>query len=193
MKLFERIDGHFVTIIDPIEAQVITQLVGQVRELLTNSADSAADPAADPATDSATDSAVDEPRDAAVLRLLPDAYSDDHEAAAEFRRFTAAGLAEKKMRNADVVTLDLARSAASATPSTVELDGASVQAWLRSLTDVRLVLAHRLGIETDDAERATTNDNELMIGDLYDWLGWVQGSLVQVLDTTTDEPSGLAG
>ena len=188
MKLFERIRGRFVTIIDPIEAQVITQLVGQVRELLTNSADSAADPAAD----SATDSAVDEPRDAAVLRLLPDAYSDDHEAAAEFRRFTAAGLAEKKMRNADVVTLDLARSAASATPTTVELDGASVQAWLRSLTDVRLVLAHRLGIETDDAERATTNDNELMIGDLYDWLGWVQGSLVQVLDTTTDEPSGLA-
>ena len=184
MKLFERIHGRFVTIIDPIEAQVITQLVGQVRELLTNSADSA--------TDSATDSAVDEPRDAAVLRLLPDAYSDDHEAAAEFRRFTAAGLAEKKMRNADVVTLDLARSAASATPTTVELDGASVQAWLRSLTDVRLVLAHRLGIETDDAERATTNDNELMIGDLYDWLGWVQGSLVQVLDTTTDEPSGLA-
>lgn len=185
MKFFERIRGRFVTIIDPIEAQVITQLVGQVRELLTNSADSA--------TDSATDSAVDEPRDAAVLRLLPDAYSDDHEAAAEFRRFTAAGLAEKKMRNADVVTLDLARSAASATPTTVELDGASVQAWLRSLTDVRLVLAHRLGIETDDAERATTNDNELMIGDLYDWLGWVQGSLVQVLDTTTDEPSGLAG
>ena len=181
MKLFERIDGRFVTIIDPIEAQLITQLVGQIRELLTNSADSA------------TDSAADEPRDAAVFRLLPDAYSDDHEAAAEFRRFTAAGLAEKKMRNADVVTLDLARSAASATPTTVELDGASVQAWLRSLTDVRLVLAHRLGIETDDAERATKNDNELMIGDLYDWLGWVQGSLVQVLDTTTDEPSGLAG
>ena len=181
MKLFERIDGRFVTIIDPIEAQLITQLVGQIRELLTNSADSA------------TDSAADEPRDAAVLRLLPDAYSDDHEAAAEFRRFTAAGLAEKKMRNADVVTLDLARSAASATPTAVELDVASVQAWLRSLTDVRLVLAHRLGIETDDAERATTNDDELMIGDLYDWLGWVQGSLVQVLDTTTDEPSGLAG
>ena len=176
MKLFEHLHGRFVTIIDPIEAQLITQLVGQIRGLLAGSADSA----------------VDEPHDAAVLRLLPDAYSDDREAAAEFRRFTAAGLAEKKMRNADVVTLDLARSAASATPTALELDVESVQAWLRSLTDVRLVLADRLGIETDDAERATTNDDELMIGDLYDWLGWVQGSLVQVLDTTTDEPSGLA-
>ena len=67
----------------------------------------------------------------------------------------------------------------------VELDPAQVQAWLRALTDVRLALAVRLGIETDeDLARLEESEDEaeLAFGDVYDWRGFVQESLVVALD-----------
>ena len=172
MRPFEVRGGEVVAVIEQIEAVLLTQLVGQIKGLL----------------DSTGDSTPDAPRDAALLRLLPDAYPGDREASAEFRRFTAAGLADKKVRNADVVARDLATATTSADASELRLDGASVQAWLRSLTDVRLVLATRLGIDSDSP---SDNDAERMLGDVYDWLGWVQGSLVHSLGSTTDGEAGL--
>ena len=59
-----------------------------------------------------------------------------------------------------------------------------MQAWLRSLTDVRLSLAVRLGIETDeDAMLLHQSDDEatLAMAELYDWLGYVQETLVTAL------------
>lgn len=167
MTPFAQRARRFVATIEPVEALLLTQLVGQIGALL----------------ESTEEITPDAPRDAALLRLLPDAYPDDIEASAEFRRFTAEHLAEKKVRNAHVVAHDVQAAAASATPTELSLDGASVQSWLRSLTDVRLVLASRLGIETDDDERAADSDEELMLGDVYDWLGWVQGSLVYALES----------
>ena len=189
MRPFEPRGTDVVTTIEQIEAVLLTQLVGQIGTLL----------------DSIGDSTPDAPRDAALLRLLPDAYPGDREASAEFRRFTAAGLAEKKARNADVVVRDLAAAVTSVDPSEVCLDAESVQAWLRSLTDVRLVLATRLGIVNDDpdggdgaetsrgGDDADDHDAERMLGDIYDWLGWVQGSLVHCLDTVADGDLGLVG
>lgn len=163
--------GRFVALIDPVEAQLLSQLVGQIEALL----------------DSTRDAIPDTPRDAALLRLLPDAYPGDREASAEFRRFTAAGLADNKMRNAKFVTHDLAAACASENQTELSLDGTSVQSWLRSLTDVRLVLASRLGIETDDVVTTPQSDEELMLVDVYDWLGWVQGSLVHALEVDAPE------
>lgn len=111
------------------------------------------------------------PADAALARLLPDAYRDDAAASAEHRRLTEAGLITRKLDNAASVAGSLAEGA-------VELDEAGAIAWLRALGDLRLALAARLGIESeDDAER---------IGDrepVYGWLSWLQGSLVEVLDS----------
>ena len=174
MRPFEVRGGETVATIEQIEAVLLTQLVGQIKGLL----------------ESTGDSTPDAPRDAALLRLLPDAYPGDREASAEFRRFTAAGLADKKVRNADVVARDLATATASADPSELRLDGASVHAWLRSLTDVRLVLATRLGIDSDSPLDGDS-DAQRMLGDIYDWLGWVQGSLVHSLSSATDGEAGL--
>ncbi len=66
----------------------------------------------------------------------------------------------------------------------VELDPAAVQAWLRSLTDVRLSLAVRLGIEADeDAMLLHQSEDEAVLAmtELYDWLGYVQETLVSAL------------
>ncbi|CAN5143789.1 hypothetical protein BH11ACT5_BH11ACT5_04810 [soil metagenome] len=111
------------------------------------------------------------PLDPALARLLPDAYRGDAEAASEHRRFTELGLVDRKVANAHTVirTVD--------TTVTV-LDHSDVQAWLRHLTDLRLVLAARLQIEDDGYQG---NGDEGML-DLYDWLGYLQGTLVEAIE-----------
>ena len=80
-------------------------------------------------------------------------------------------LVDRKVANARTVSSSLAGAE-------VRLDDASVQSWLRTLTDVRLVIAARLQIE-EDGDTGLGDDDTLM---LYDWLGYLQGSLVELLD-----------
>jgi hypothetical protein len=150
--------------------------------------------------------------DPAFQRLLPDAYRDDAEAAAEFRRFTSEDLLSAKARNArsvldtlneapgfdspgfdsqgvELTDLDLmleTDAAASAPLDDTEtvaitLDAAAVQAWLRTLTDLRLTLAERLLIGPDGEIRLESEEASFL-GGLYDWLGMVQESLVYAID-----------
>lgn len=114
--------------------------------------------------------------DPAVKRVLPDAYPDDAEASAEFRRFTQGDLAVRKRANAArlLETLEEVRS------GELTLQSADVLPWLRALTDIRLVLASRLGIEADGDENR--DDIEPMARDVYDWLGFVQNSLIEAID-----------
>ncbi len=118
--------------------------------------------------------------DPAIVRLLPDAYPDDSDASAEFRRFTSSGLIDRKMMNADIVLATLTRAIES---GGLRLDQNEAQAWLRSLTDIRLTIASRLGIESDDYEP----HGDTVLQDLYDWLGFIQNSLVDAVD---HEPPG---
>jgi Domain of unknown function (DUF2017) len=135
-----------------------------------------------------------------LRRLLPDAYRDDEEGAADFRRFTERGLRGAKSRNAQILIESLIAGGMSepiaagaegdveapAEPQVeVELDADGVQAWLRALTDIRLALATRLGIEQDDEQRWTRlpeDDPETYVHDIYDWLGYVQETLVHAVD-----------
>ncbi|MEO6941986.1 MAG: DUF2017 domain-containing protein [Terrimesophilobacter sp.] len=119
--------------------------------------------------------------DPAIVRLLPDAYPGDATASAEFRRFTSSGLIDRKVANADTMMATLSPAIES---GEVHLDAQQSAAWLRCLTDIRLTLASRLGIESDDQE--TTDDPVLR--DLYDWLGFLQNSLVEALDAHVIEP-----
>jgi len=156
-------DGEVRAVFEPVEAALLAQLAGQVAGLLEERHGGAA-------------------ADLAILRLLPDAYPDNAEASAEFRRFTADELSEKKLRNARILIADCTTAAEADAPTTIRLDSASVGAWLRSLTDVRLVLATRLGI-TEDGDVAPDDDQEaLMLTNVYDWLGFVQDSLVSALE-----------
>ena len=136
--------------------------------------------------------------DPALRRLLPDAYTDDPEAAAEFRRFTADDLLERKVRNARCVlaTLgeeplgqvadepddaDVNATAAEEQPVTIDLDADDVQSWLRTLTDLRLTLAERLEIGPDGVPKLR-DDEAPYLHDIYNWFGMVQESLVYAID-----------
>jgi hypothetical protein len=148
---------------ETVEIDLLRLIVGQLAEML----------------DETDADALASSTDPAILRLLPDAYSDDPEAAAEFRRFTGAGLLEQKVRNARAVRGTLNGLADPVV--TVVLDAAAVASWLRTLTDLRLTLAARLNIAPDGAMQ-TDDDQARYLADIYGWLGMVQESLVYAID-----------
>ncbi len=118
--------------------------------------------------------------DSAVDRLLPDAYRDNSEHAAEFRRFTEEELATLKIANALAVSEALSDSDADSVD--VELDASGSVAWLRALTDIRLALAARLGIDSEHEAAASDGGEEELLYAIYDWLGYLQESLVAAVD-----------
>ena len=119
------------------------------------------------------------PADPTLTRLLPDAYPDDPEASAEFRRFTAERLEESKAQNARTV-IDSLSGPAEGTVE-VRLDSAQAQAWLRALTDIRLALAADLGIEHDGDEGDIHDLESATRRAVYDWLAAVQEFLILAL------------
>ena len=127
------------------------------------------------------------PLDPALARLLPDAYLEDPEAASEHRHLTERGLVDRKVQNARRLGADLD---SERSPVVVRLDQASVQAWLRTLTDLRLTLAARLEIVEDGDEGRVDDDADAAMLTIYDWLGYLQGSLVECVTAALDEPGG---
>lgn len=115
-------------------------------------------------------------RDGAVARLLPSAYPDDAEADAEFRRWTTDDVTARKLEGARTVVELFAADEGEG----VVLDDDQQQVLLRTLTDLRLVLGQRLGVTADGFDE-TDDEHELVLRDVFDWLGWVQESLLQTI------------
>ena len=119
---------------------------------------------------------------AALARLLPDAYGDDPTASREFRRYTDADLRARKRADAATVRASLP----AAGRGKVVLDRDQADAWLGVLNDLRLVLGTRLQVteetDPDDLDEADPRRQALA---LYGWLGWVQESLLSCLDPRT--------
>ena len=192
MKPFKkRRRGGVYAVFEPAEADMLCNLAGQLVELLRDrngNEESSSDPLF---AQVGMGGPVLPPEDPVLLRLLPDAYRDNPEDAAEFRRFTEQGLTSAKVRHAEVLigslidggfTFDEAEQ--NDDKIEVELNAEAVQDWLRSLTDLRIALAVRLGIENDDdLLLVTASEDEAIqaMGQIYDWLGFVQESLVTAL------------
>jgi len=154
---FVRRGEDFVAALTPPERVVIAQLAGDVIELLAGDDEELVDPADGPGSIAAMLEALDRPlrrpADPALMLLLPDATADP-ELADEFRRFTEDELRHRKVRR----LLDLANRMLASEPEgdahdLHELVVASEDAaeLAAAMTDVRLVLASRLGIG-DDAQ-----------------------------------------
>ncbi len=175
------------------EAHLLASLAGQVVELLRDR-NGAEESNVDPlAAQLGMGGPSLPPEDPVLLRLLPDAYRDDAEDSGEFRRFTERSLTSAKVLNAETLIGSLIDGGLNFgdtpdendDPIEVELDPAEVQAWLRALTDIRLSLAVRLGIETDeDAMLVSESEDEAVsaMSDIFEWLGYVQETLIVALD-----------
>jgi Domain of unknown function (DUF2017) len=172
------------------EADLLRSLASQLVELLRNEAAVPHDHA-DPLEAMLDFSGpTQEPEDPVLARLFPTAYPKDEEAAGEFRRFTEGTLRDGKAAGA-VAIIDGLEEAGLPPQLTedglmidVELDEPTAQTWLRSFTDLRLALATRLGVEEGDEaywESLPEDDPRSQAHDIYDWVGYLQETLVQAL------------
>lgn len=196
-------DGFVSATFTPTEVRVLSSLLGEIIELLRDGTPSKANRPDDPFAQLVGEVASGHPPEDPVLaRLLPSAYPDDDAASGEFRRFTEMGLRDGKVRNAEVVLAGLAgQHRAGSSPDgsddepfglpspelsedrevTVRLGPDEIQAWLRTLTDLRLALATRLGVEQDDEDEwygLPADDPVRQVYQVYSWMGFVQESLV---------------
>jgi hypothetical protein len=161
------------------EAAVVRLLIGQLLDLLGEGG--AAEPGSEadaglPDLQLSENTAVSD--DPVLARLFPDAYREDQNASAEFRRYTEAGLREGKRAAAETVLATLGEG------GEIVLGPDEAQAWLRALNDLRLALGVRLDIteETLDQMRSFDWDDPRNAGyAAYDWLTYLQESLVRAL------------
>ena len=162
------------------EAEILAGMLRNLIELLYDGMPPRATAGMDPFDQLvATDGPTAPPEDAVLRRLLPDAYSDDDQASAEFRRFTERGLRDGKAGDAKLVLTQI--EDAESVADGIEIERADQLAWLRALNDLRLALGTRLGIEQDDYEvweNLADDDPRRVTYDLYDWLGYLQSALL---------------
>ena len=115
------------------------------------------------------DSAPDDP---SLERLFPPAY-DDRRRDAEYRRLMAEELMDGRRQAFDVM---------EATAGQEKLSAAEAEAWLRALTDLRLVLGTRLGVRDDTfAEGLDLADPRAPELAVYGYLSWLQEMLVEAV------------
>lgn len=194
MKPFKRRRrGGIAATFEPAEAHLLANLAGQVVELLRDrngDAESESDPLA---AQLGLGGPSAPPEDPVLKRLLPDAYRDDADDSGEFRRLTERSLTSVKVHHAEVLIGSLVDGGLEfgadveddESAIEIELDPDAVQSWLRALNDIRLSLAVRLGIENDEDLMLVAESHDEAIAamsDIYDWLGYVQETLVAALD-----------
>ena len=182
----KRVIGNFTG----FEADLLRSLASQLVELLRN--EEAAPGGVDPLEammDFSGPTAA--PEDPVLARLFPSAYGDDVEASAEFRRYTESTLRDGKARAACTIIDGLEEAGLPAQLDEddlmidVELDPPTAETWMRSLTDIRLALATRLGVEQDDEaywHSLPDDDPRAQAHDIYEWVGYLQETLVRALD-----------
>ena len=124
---------------------------------------------------------VARPTDPALARLFPDAYGDDPERSAEYRRYTESDLRESKRDAVRIVQATLGRLDDGG--KTV-LGDEEVSALLGSLNDLRLVLGARLDVQEDYADQVRAmhpDDPRLQAFAVYEALTALQDGLLQAL------------
>lgn len=165
------------------EVGLLASLVEQFAELIE--ADAAEPQTSDPFELWQAELATSEPldrTDPVISRLFPDAYPQDPVASAEFRRLTQTRQRNDRRDQAEVVLAALAESDSGERPVQVPL--AELDAWLKTLTALRLSLASRLGIQTaddvEDVERLGEDDPRSYVYRVYEWLAYLTESLISL-------------
>jgi len=168
--------GRVVLRVDEVEKGLLVSLADQLCEFVTPEPRANADPLASIV---GIDMDAEFPDDPAMARLFPDAYSDDPEAALDFRRFTQRSLQEAKLAHARTVLQALSKSGEKIT-----LGAGEVPSWLGFLNDARLAIGTRIEISEenhDELAELPEDDPRHGMFHVYDWLTYLQESLVQLL------------
>ncbi|HUX71809.1 MAG TPA: DUF2017 domain-containing protein [Cellulomonadaceae bacterium] len=215
MRPFAAVAQGYRAVLDPVERQVIASIVAEVVELLGAELDTA--PPGPEETGLLARALAPErasvPDDPAVRRLLPDASRDDPEVSEEFRRLTEGDLRDTKVRRL-VAFWRLLQAGGGTRGDRLELARDDASDLAATLTDVRLVLADRLGLsddeqvealytelEGDEPDRSTDPEavedaqRRRFLGSVYTLLTYLQESLLTAMlrDLPRDRPRDLPG
>ncbi|MFW0121188.1 DUF2017 domain-containing protein [Rothia sp. CCM 9419] len=160
------------------EAELLGKLFNDVATALTPDEQPEKDPLA--ALIGITEN-TDIPEDPAVARMLPVA-SDDPEVADEYRRYTELSLRQHKIGNLKLAHMQVQHQ-------NITLNDEHAQAWASALNDVRLTLAERLNIHSEEqAEKIGeyTNNNtvetvEEYMSFVYNFITWLQDTLMEAM------------
>src|SRR5690625_3543894 len=199
VKAFRRQKSMLVAEVDHVEERILAGVFADTALLLGTSLEEEID--GEPGLTSAERSVEDffkdisqqdlgEPKDPALARLLPNAYEDEA-SQVEFRRLT-----EGDIRAAKVDRLRKWVRALQEPGEEVCVPEQEAGDWVAAMTDVRLVLATRLGIETpEDAQEIHTRTGpdgesseeytQFALSQIYSALTWLQESLLTALMRAT--------
>lgn len=161
MRGFTAHDDGWQAILEPEEARILLSLSAQLQQLLADGLGGDAE------------------ADAALRRVLPNAYRNDPEAEAEWTQLSRRGIVARKISFARTMGRQLAEVAAADSAHPVQVNESEAMDWMRAIGDLRLVLADKLGIVVDGDEGLSELEG---LRELYDWLAWIQDDLVRALD-----------
>ena len=147
--------GGFDIELRPEERQLLVTLAQDLRSSLT-----AGSPASDPS----------------LQRLFPPAYPEELLMNLDYERTAGESLLAGRLRALDL----LARTAEADVVSDDELD-----AWMRSINDIRLVLGSRIGVTEDEPPTEAQTDPETRaVWQTYGYLSWLLESLIEAMSDT---------
>ena len=111
--------------------------------------------------------------DPVLDRLFPVAYPDDVDRETEYRL-----LVRDELRSSHEAALAALEESADAE----RLDEEQLNAWMRAVNEVRLVIGTRLDVTEEGHERPTHPDDPRSPAfAVYDYLTWLQGTIVEAL------------
>ena len=167
-RAFRRIRGtEKVRVTLPaIDAELLRHLGDQLQALLATSA----------------------PGDPVHDRLYPRVYLDptEEEAEGEWQRYLHDDLVAERLAAVDALVATLDRGEVDDGIVTTDLEPEEVGRWLSTLNDARLALGTRLGVtEERDLDDVPEDADERPAWEVYDWLTWMQSSLLGALGFAT--------
>lgn len=185
MDGWTRKNGHVQAELSQQEAAVVRGLVGQIKDMLTARADEAPKDELAELTGIRTGPSAP-PEDRVVARLLPDFYrrdpitgdtdEEDADAAGAMRSLHEPELLEAKTGAAQLVL-----ETCPPMGGKVKLTSEQADNWLTALNDVRLALGTALDVEDDMPDELPEDDLRREHLGVYQWLTWVQDSLVTAI------------
>lgn len=185
---FRRFDESLLANFEHDEVDLLSSLIQQMIELLASNTGTAKCHSSDPLDllewELNSCYEVKQLLDDPILeRLFPVAYPNDAQAAYDFHRFTQPAMCNEKIVRGMAVLDDLGHASKDGRCCFQE---DNVDAWLTTLTNLRLSLAVRLEIgDADDAEKLASlpeNNPRAVVFSVYEWIGWVQESLLAAVD-----------
>lgn len=156
-----RIDGGYRVDVDAAHRRVLADLIGQLRdEVMGNAGDDR------------------------FRRLFPVAYHEDPEHDGEYQRLMHGELLASRL---DAITTALATLGRDAQSESIDVNDAELDAVMRSLNDLRLVLGTLLDVHEDEDTEPPADDPAFAHFQLYGYLGWLLEWLVQAQQEALDD------